>query len=165
MRKVLFTVFIFILGSELISAQTDNTDTSAKIYNGIKINLSKGIKLITALLFFDDSTKIPESNIVALNQNVNLLVQIDRGAWVEKNSFVSIGASEKISTDKGEVLLNEPDLFSSETNISPEDAQYVSLAGVITSTTKDINYFLVDFVIWDKWGSGKITGSYKFQIR
>lgn len=100
-----------------------------------------------------------------LNQNVNMMVQIDRGGWVERDGIVSIGASEKIITNTGNTILNEPDLFATLTDISADDAQYITLKAVITSMTKKISYFLVTFTIWDKWGSGKITGSYKLKIR
>ena len=165
MRKIILAVATIFFGTGLVVAQGAVPASVVKISNGIKLKLSVGIKLKTAYLFFDGGKRVPESNMADLNQNVNMMVQIDRGGWVERDGIVSIGASEKIITNTGNAILNEPDLFATLTDISADDAQYITLKAVITSMTKKISYFLVTFTIWDKWGSGKITGSYKLKIR
>ena len=165
MRKIILAVATIFFGTGLVVAQGAVPASVVKISNAIKLKLSVGVKLKTAYLFFDGGKRVPESNMADLNQNVNMMVQIDRGGWVERDGIVSIGASEKIITNTGNTILNEPDLFATLTDISADDAQYITLKAVITSMTKKISYFLVTFTIWDKWGSGKITGSYKLKIR
>ena len=150
----------------LANAQQGKALASPKISNGIKLNLSKELKLVKAYLFFEGGEHLDASNTADLNQNVKMMIQIDGGGWVEKDQKVSIGASEKITTSLGSVILNEPDLFATFTDIGAEDAQYITLKAVINSiTNKKIKFFTVSFTIWDKWGTGKITGSYRFKIR
>lgn len=164
MKSLLFTALSFLLAGA-VSAQKTTPAPKPKISNGIKLTISKGIELKTAYLFYDDGRKVSDSNTASLNQKVNLMVQVKRGGWVEKEGIVSIGASEKISTNTGLTVLDEPDLFATLTDISAEDAQYITLKAVITSMTKKYSYFQVSFTIWDKWGTGKITGSYRLKIR
>jgi hypothetical protein len=162
--KLLMFCLCFIFGvSFLVRAQP--ASKAPEISNGIKINTTANIKIVTAYLYYDGGKPVPDSNRASLGQNVNLLVQVERGSWIEKEGKVSIGASEKIATNTGAVILNEADLFENLKDISAEDAQYVTLKAVITSMTKKFNFFLVSFVIWDKWGTGKITGSYRLKIR
>jgi hypothetical protein len=165
MKQIKLLVVFFIFFSSIAVAQLTNNISNSNISNNIKLNLGKGIKLVKAYLFFDGGERLPDSNYADLNQNVNMLIQIERGGWVEKDGKVSVGASEKITTSAGTEILNEPDLFTSLTDISAEDAQYITLKAVITSMTKKISFFLVTFTVWDKWGSGKITGSYRFKVR
>lgn len=160
----MFSALLF-LSTCIATAQNDKNPSEAIIENGIKLNFSKGIEVITAYLYYDDNTKVPESNIASVNQNVNMLVQIKRCGWVEKEGKVSVGASEKINTNTGLTILDEADLFKSLTDITAEDAQYITLKAVITSMTKKYDYFVVIFSIWDKWGTGKISGSYRLKIR
>lgn len=170
MRKLIFYFgFSFVLTGIVTAQLTKRTTTpqthDPKISNGINLNLGKGIKLVKAYLFYDGGARVADSNLADLGQNVNMLIQIEKGGWVEKDQKVSIGASEKISTNTGAMILNEADLFAKFADISAEDAQYITLKAVITSQTKKFEFFLVSFTIWDKWGSGKITGSYKLKIR
>lgn len=165
MKKYLLIAFPIVLFIGPASAQITKPVSSPKISNGIKLNLTPGIKLVKAYLFFDGGKKVSDSNIAEVNQNMNMMIQVKRFGWVERGGKVSIGASEKITSSLGKVILNEPDLFSTLTDISAEDAQYVTLKAVITSTIKTIKYFTVNFVVWDKWSTGKITGSYRFKIR
>ena len=165
MKKYTLIILLFVFYSGMAAAQHTDPADVRKISNGIKLKLTDGIKLIKAYLFYDGGTRVPDSNLANVNQNVNMMIQLQRFGWVEKDGKVSIGASEKVTTSLGAVILNEPDLFSTLTDISAEDAQYVTLKAIITSTTKTIKYFTVSFVVYDKWGPGKITGSYRFKIR
>jgi hypothetical protein len=162
--KLFMLCLCFIFCAPFLT-QSQPTNTAPRISNGIKMNATGNIKIVKAYLYYDGGKPVPDSNRASLGQNVNLLVQVERGGWVEKEGKVSIGASEKIATNTGAVILNEADLFENLKDISAEDAQYVTLKAVITSMTKKFNFFLVSFVIWDKWGTGKITGSYRLKIR
>ena len=165
MKKISLLFLLGVLWTGMGIAQKTKTVSAPKISNGIKLFPSKGIKLVKAYLYYNDNTKLSDSNLADLNQNINMLIQIERGGWLEKNGKVSIGASEKITTNTGSVILNEPDLFSKLTDIDPDDARYITLKAVITSVTKKISFFLVNFTVWDKWSSAKITGSYRFKLR
>ena len=165
MKPLLLIPVLFFLFAGMATGQKPTTLENPKISNGIKLSVSKEIELITAYLFYDDGRKVSDSNTASLNQKVNLMVQVKRGGWVEKEEKVSIGASEKIKTNTGLTVINEPDLFATLTDISAEDAQYITLKAVITTMTKKYSYFLVSFTIWDKWGTGKISGSYRLKIR
>ena len=146
-------------------AQEAIVDVAPVIRNGIKLKLSKELKLVKAYLFYDGGARVSDSNMADLNQHVNMMIEIKRFGWVEKNGIVSIGASEKITTNLGAVILNDPDLFAKLKDINADDAQYITLKAVITSTNKKIEFFTVNFTAWDKWGTGKINGSYRFKIR
>jgi hypothetical protein len=165
MKIVLLCLGLVFSCCSMLTAQKTNTSAKPKISNGIKLTLSKGIQLKTAYLFYDGGARVPDSNTASINQNVNMLIQIERGGWQEKEGKVSIGAAEKIVTNTGLKILEEADLFATLTDISAEDAQYVTLKAVITSMTKKFGFFIVSFTIWDKWGTGKITGSYRLKIR
>ena len=165
MKHFLLTILLIVFGTSIALCQNHKPIPKSKISNGIRLNLSKEIKLVKAYLFFNDGERVSDSNIADLNQNINMLIQIESGGWVEKDGKVSIGASEKITTSTGNAVLNEPDLFATLTDISADDAQYITLKAVIKSMKKQFSFFLVSFTIWDKWGSGKITGSYRFKVR
>jgi hypothetical protein len=165
MKPLIFCLFLLVGGAGSVLAQKTAIAEPPKISNGIKINASAGIKLTKAYLFYDGGTRVSDSNKASLNQNVNILVQIERGGWTEREGKVTIGASEKILTNTGLKILDEKDLFATLADISADDAQYVTLKAVITSMKRKFGYFLVSFTIWDKWGPGKITGSYRLYIR
>jgi hypothetical protein len=151
--------------ANLATAQDAKMAVIPEISNGIELKLSEGIQLVKAYLFFDDGKKLSDSNFAELKQKVNLLVQVQPGSWTEKDGKVSIGASEKITTPSGGEVLNEADLFATITDINAVDAQYITLKAIITSMVRKFDYFLVNFTIWDKWGSGIISGSYKLRIK
>lgn len=165
MKKFIFCLGSIFLCACIATAQDTKAPQKPKISNGIKITASKEIQIKEAYLYDDNGDPISDSNLVALNENANLMVEIERGGWVERNGMVSVGAQERIVTSEGEEILNEPDLFAKFTDIKAEDAQYVTIKAVITSQQRKFDFFLVSFIIWDKWGKGKITGSFKIKIR
>jgi hypothetical protein len=168
MKKYLSPLLLIIFSSAIISCEFKTEIKTGdskfdKFKNGINIS-SKGLDVSQAFLLFDDGTLVPEDNKVGVNQQVNLRLIID-GGWKAENGKVSIGASEKIETDKGDVVLNEPDLFQSIGDVSVQDAGVITLKAVITSIDKLYDHFKVSFKVWDKKGDGSVEGSYKLYIK
>jgi len=85
--------------------------------------------------------------------------------WKEQDGRVSIGASEKIETSDGEVVLDEKDLFAAMPTLDANDAKFITLTANISRLDKLYDYFLVSFKVWDKNGSGEISGNYKLYIK
>lgn len=133
--------------------------------NGIKMKI-KGFKVKSAALYFDDNTKVPEDNLVDLDQRINLLIRIESG-WKIKDEKVYPGGSEIIKLNTGYVVLKSDDLFKAydETGVSPEDAEYITLKAIITKLDDKKKYIIVTFRVWDKNSTSEINGSYKFNIR
>ncbi len=133
----------------------------ARIYNNIQLNAS-GVKVDKAYLLLDDGQRVPDDNFVDFKSPVKMQVLVDSG-WVEANGKVLLGASEKIITETGEVLVEEADLFQKYPDgISVEDSRSVYLSAVL-KLKEGIppTSFTVSFKVWDKKGNGFIEGSYK----
>ncbi len=132
--------------------------------NGIRIN-AQGFKVSNAFLVFDDQRPVPANNRVTLNQTVNMMVIIESG-WTEEGGKAFPGAGEIIKLSNGYEVLKADDLFSAYTasGVAASDARYVTLKAKITEIRNKKHYVIVNFRIWDKKGSGLITGSYKFHI-
>jgi hypothetical protein len=138
---------------------TSNLRNNIKIRNDINIK-AEGIDLSQAFLLYDDGTLVPETNETGVGKPVKMRLIID-GGWKEQDGKVSIGASEKIETSDGGLVLDEKDLFADMPIINADDAKVITLTANISSLDKLYDYFLVSFKVWDKNGTGQITGSYK----
>lgn len=164
--KQINLLLILMIAFTFCFAQKEPINPSPLIKNGIKITGSNGIKIKTAALRFDDRSEVPSNNTVSLNQRITVFIEIEKGGWKEVDGKVKIGASQKVTTNTGNVILNEKDLFASlEDGVSPDDAVYISLKTSITATKPEIEYFTVSFKVWDKSGTGEINGSYRFKIK
>ncbi len=142
---------------------TSNLRNNIKIRNDINIK-AEGIDLSQAFLLYDDGTLVPETNETGVGKPVKMRLIIDNG-WKEQDGKVSIGASEKIETSDGELMLDEKDLFAAMPIINADDANFITLTANISSLDKLYDYFLVSFKVWDKNGTGEITGNYKLYIK
>ncbi len=133
--------------------------------NGIKIKCI-GLKIKSAALYFDDQSKVPQDNMIDVNQRVNMLVTLDSG-WAVVDGKVYPGGSQVIRLSTGATILKSDDLFAaySETGVDPEDAKYITLKAAIKSIEDKKNFINVNFRIWDKKSSGEIIGSYTFFIK
>jgi hypothetical protein len=141
-------------------ASVRQTDT--KIRNDIQLQTS-GLKVSQAFLLYEDGTLVPPENVTNVGKPLKLRLIIDDG-WNKEDGNVYIGASERIETSDGQVLLDEKDLFADMASVKAEDAKYISLTANISRLDKLYDYFLVSFRVWDKKGSGEVTGSYKLHI-
>lgn len=153
--------------TEIKTTGSDKPPTAAqssKFRNDIKLE-TDGLLVTQAFLSYEDGTLVAEGNQANVNQKVILRLVIDRG-WTDANGKVFPGASEKIETNDGKVVLDEADLFSAYTEgVDAKDAQYITLSAVITKLDKLYDYFVVNFKVWDKKGKASVTGSYKLYIK
>jgi hypothetical protein len=139
---------------------TAEVKDGARVYNNIQLNAS-GIKVDKAYLLLDNGQRVPDDNFVDFNGPVKMQILVDSG-WVEENGKVQLGASEKIITEKGEVVVDEADLFQKYPDgISTEDSKSIYLSATVklkegTPPTS----FTVSFRVWDKKGDGFVEGSY-----
>jgi len=145
------------------NAKSASGSTSPKIRNDIQLQ-AKGLKVSQAFLIYDDGKLVPEDNSTNVGQPINLRLIID-GGWQQKEGKVFIGASERIESSEGEVLLDEKDLFQNVSSVRPEDAQYITLTANISRLNKLYDHFLVSFRVWDKNSDAEVTGSYKLRIQ
>jgi len=136
------------------------------ITNGIKLKV-KGLVVKQAFLVFNDEKKVPENNMVELNQQVNLRLVLDKG-FKEINGKVFPGGSEKIMFSTGEVILESKDLYTDydSVGVSPVDAKYITLKAVISEIKDKSNSVIISFKVWDKKTSlNEISGSYIIHIK
>jgi hypothetical protein len=172
----LLLLLLLSMGSQQLSAQrkrvskktatsTANTKESGLIKNGIRFT-ANGFKVSEAYLAFDDESMVPEDNKVALNQNVNMVLIIDKG-WTESAGRVYPGSKQVVKLSNGYEVLKSEDLFAAfdETGVSPEDARYITLNAIVTEIKNKKNYVIVNFNVWDKKGTATINGSYKLYIK
>ena len=154
---------------------TDKSNTSVKssvavkngatITNNIELD-SKGLKISSATLSLENGNRVADDNVVKLNEKIYLRIHVDSG-WTNINGKSYIGASEKIETDGGDLIISAEDIFKdyNETGFSSADAKDVSLSAIITSTKPGIKYFLVSYRVWDKKSNAELSGQYKFYIK
>jgi hypothetical protein len=132
------------------------------VWNGIALQ-AKGVNVSRAFLLYDNSTLVPPGNKTSEGRTVRLRLMTDRG-WVVEDGKVSLGASETIRTDKGQVVLDEKDLFAQTPLLDARAAKAITLTATISKLSRHHNHFIVSFRVWDKRGSGEITGSYKLFV-
>ena len=137
-------------------------ESSNKVRNNIQLQ-SSGMQVSQAFLLYEDGALVPADNITNVGRPVKLRLIID-GGWNEQDGNVFIGASEKIETSDGQVVLDEKDLFANTPYVSAEAAKYITLTATISGLDKLYDYFLVSFRVWDKKGKGEVKGSYKLYI-
>ena len=171
MRRLAFLLLLALaIAACNNSAQTGDKNTTAKsdnsnsnFRNDISVK-SNGIKVEQAFLMFDDDKLVPADNKVEIGQNVRLRLIIS--GWKPVNGRVALGASEKISTDDGQVVLDEKDLFANLTDGADlKDAGVITLSAVISRVDKLFKYFEVSFKVWDKNSSDNASGFYRLYLK
>lgn len=150
------------IGNKEDKRRTTVSKTRDRIYNGITLQ-TNSVKVDKAYLVFEDGENVPDDNIVDFTQPVRLVLSVDKG-WTEQNNKVKLGASEKIMTETGQVLLDEKDLFKIKypDGMSAADSRSIALSAsiLLKEKIKPLTAFIVSFRIWDKNGNGFIQGSY-----
>jgi len=81
--------------------------------------------------------------------------------FVQENGMCFIGASMIVTNEKGEEMLNEPDLFADydEEGITPEDSKNLSMTLMTGSPMAAGEKYIWKMRFWDKKGKGEITAS------
>ena len=146
------------------SLEEATTNSDADILNNISLHESGGLKVAQAFLTFEDGKLLPKSNETSLQQPVYLNLIIDKG-WEIKGKQSSIDATEIITTHDGEIVLNAPNLFKEMPVLDSKDATRVLLKANITRTRPDIDYFIVNYRVWDKWSDAEVKGSYQLFVK
>lgn len=162
----LFALVLFLSSCEVKvttpGSVTKSTSTS-KIRNGIKVN-ANGVIVEQAFLTYDDGSLVDETNTTGVNRKlkVNFVVK----GWKAENGKVALEANEKVTTNDGDVVMDEKQLFSNGgiEAVSVEDAQYPRLSVVITQVNKLYDFYLVSFKIWNRGTEQSLEGEYKFHI-
>lgn len=143
----------------------DIVHNTSKIKNGITFETNT-LKATQAFLMLEDGSLLNDENTVSIGQIVKMRLLIEGGFKIV-NDKVKLGASEKITTNSGELVLNEEDLFKAyeADGIAPKDAEYITLMAEITKLDKLYDYFLISFRVWDKQSNAEVKGSYKLYIK
>lgn len=133
----------------------------AKIYNNIQLKAS-GIKVEKAYLFLGSGEKVPDGNVVDFNGPIKLRLQL-ASDWTEENGKVLLGASEKIIDEKGDVVLQEDDLFAKyPEGVTVKDSKIIFISAILKlKEGSPPTSFTVFFRVWDKRGDAFIDGSYQ----
>jgi hypothetical protein len=149
---------------EVSSTNEPGPTGGARIENDIELD-AQNVRVTQAYLT-DENRNVLESNAVGLNENIYCTVRLDTG-WTKYGDKSFVGASEKIMTEDGNVILDVPDLFKeyTESGVSAEDAKVLSVSAVITKKQPGVDNYKVQFRMWDKKGDGEVKGSFKFKVK
>src|SRR5688572_11599099 len=140
-----------------------NESKSNKIRNGILLK-ENGLDVDEAYLTVNDGSLLSNENKVDINDIVKM--NLVMGGWKVENDKVFVGASEKVLTSEGYMILNEADLFANFTEgVNANDAKYINLSVQLTKMTKVPDHFLVEFRVWDKKSNADVSGSYKLYLK
>ncbi|HUC82414.1 MAG TPA: hypothetical protein VMR70_16025 [Flavisolibacter sp.] len=170
--SLLLSFFFFACETKVNTATDDkqaSTDTtiatksSANILHTISLQQSGGLKVRQAFLTFEDGSLLPKSQQVRRGQTVLLHLVIEEG-WTIRNGKASVDASERITTDQDQLVLNEPSLFQHQPTMAAKDANRIVLKATITNTGEKVNYFVVHYRVWDRWSNAEVKGSYRLTL-
>lgn len=133
------------------------------VTNSINITTNTA-KLESATLVLDNGERVPDDNVVGLNENIILKLTFDNSTWKKVNNKCNVGAAEKIITSNGGVALNAGDLFKD--NIEGfDEVEVIKLNAIVRKEYKSTSYYTVYFRVWDKNGNAEVTGNYKFYLK
>jgi hypothetical protein len=143
----------------------DNTALKgAIIKNDIEVDAT-GVKVKEVYLVDADYKPLTE-NKTRIGEKIHIVIKMDTG-WVKENGKSFIGASEKVLTSAGRVVLSADDFFKEqeETGLDTRDATVISLSAIITEADPGLDNFEVRFRVWDKKGAGEVKGKYYFSLK
>jgi len=152
------------LKSKTITSADNMPLNGAVIKNDIELEAT-AVK-VSQVYLLDANKNLMEDNVTAVGKKIYVIIKTDTG-WIKENGKSFIGASERISTSAGKVLVDAADIFIDHeaTGMPADDAGVISLSAVITQADPGVENFTVQFRVWDKKGEGEIKGKYKFRIR
>ena len=139
------------------------TNSDADILHNISLHESGGLKVAQPCLTFEGGKLVPKSNESSIGTPEYLNLLIEKG-WEVKDEQSSVDATEIITTHDGEIGLNAPNLFKASPTIDAKDATRILLKANITKTRPDIDYFIVNYRVWDKWSDAEVKGSYRLYV-
>ena len=147
-----------------VTSKDNTTLNGAIIKNNIDLDAT-GVKLKEAYLVDADYKPLAE-NKAAVGEKIYIVIKMDTG-WVKENGKSFIGASEKILTSAGRVVVSADDIFKDQegTGMDAKDTKEISLSAVITEADPGLNNFEVQFRVWDKKGNGEVKAKYYFTLK
>lgn len=153
-----------VVKTKPVTSEDNTTLNGAIIKNNIEVDV-KGVKVKEVYLVDADYNLLTE-NKAGIGEKIYLVVRMDTG-WVKENGMSFIGASEKILTSAGRVVVSADDIFKEQelTGLDAKDSKVISLSALITQADPGINDFEVQFRIWDKKSDGEVKGKYFFSLK
>ena len=150
--------------TKTVTSNDNTTLNGAVIKNDIELDVT-GVKLKEAYLVDADYKPLSE-NKAGVGEKIYLVIKLDTG-WVKENGKSFIGASERILTSAGMVVVSADDIFKDQeaTGLDAADTKEISLSALITQADPGLNNFEVQFRIWDKRSNGEVKGKYKFSLK
>lgn len=147
-----------------VTSKDNTTLNGATIKNDIDLDVT-GVKLKAAYLV-DEEYKPIEENKTRIGEKIYLVIKMDTG-WVKEKGKSFIGASERILTSSGRVVVSADDIFKDQelTGLDARDARVISLSALITQADPGLKDFEVQFKVWDKKGIGEVKGKYFFSLK
>jgi len=152
------------LKTKPVTSKDNTTLNGATIKNDIDVDAT-GVKVSKVYLVDADYKPLTE-NKARVGEKIHIVIEMDTG-WVKENGKSFIGASERILTSAGRVVVSADDIFKDYevTGLDAKDTKLVSLSAVITQADPGVNDFEVQFRVWDKKGSGEVKGKYYFSLK
>jgi hypothetical protein len=146
------------------TSEDNSALNGAIIKNNIDVDAT-GVKVKEVYLLDADYKPLTE-NKARIGEKIHLVIKMDTG-WVKENGKSYIGASEKVLTSAGRVVLSADDLFKEQevTGLDIKDATVISLSAIITEADPGLDNFEVRFRVWDKKGTGEVRGKYYFSLK
>jgi len=147
-----------------VTSKDNTTLNGAIIKNDIDLEVT-GVKLKEAYLVDADYKPLTE-NKAGVGEKIYLLIKMDSG-WVKENGKSFIGASERILTSAGRVVVSADDIFKAQeiTGLDANDTKEISLSAIITEADPGLNNFEVQFRVWDKKSTAEVKGKYNFSLK
>ena len=147
-----------------VTSNDNTTLNGAIIKNDIDVDAT-GVKVKEVYLVDADYKPLAE-NKARVGEKIHIVIKMDTG-WVKENGKSFIGASERILTSAGRVVVSADDIFKEQelTGLDPEDTKVISLSAIITQADPGVNDFEVQFRVWDKKGAGEVKGKYYFSLK
>ena len=147
-----------------VSSKDNTTLNGAIIKNNIEVDAT-GVKVKEVYLVDADYNPLTE-NKAAVGEKIHIVIKLDTG-WVKENGKSFIGASERILTSAGRVVVSADDIFKEQeiAGLNPDDTKVISLSAIITQADPGVNDFEVQFRVWDKKGNGEVKGKYYFSLK
>ena len=150
--------------TKTVTSKDNTTLNGATIKNNIDVDAT-GVKVNEVYLVDADYKPLIE-NKVGIGEKIYVVVRLDTG-WVKENGKSFIGASEKILTSAGKVVVSADDIFKEQelTGLDAKDTKVITLSAIITQADPGIDNFEVQFRVWDKKGAGEVKGKYYFSLK
>jgi hypothetical protein len=153
-----------VVKTKPVTSEDNTTLNGAIIKNNIDLDVT-GVKLKEAFLVDADYKPLAE-NKAGIGEKIYLVIKMDTG-WAKVNGKSFIGASERILTSAGRVVVSADDIFKDQelSGLEAKDTKVITLSALITQADPGVENFEVQFRVWDKKGPGEVKGKYYFSLK